>query len=286
MKEAEYQEFWVTNNGVLFQDANWLSLVTAPNEKVEYYGYYANGVFEDAFAIIKMKGRLLKSYTVPSFTPWLGWINESIDPNLIIQFLKKQNPDVIYYATKQKTSGWDIGTTYMIDLSLSFEELLANVRQDKKRNIKKAQTQQLKLSFTKDFKILQNLVQHTYKRQDKQFNGYSQLQKITESYPNTFQITVSDEQNTLASLLFAYDRETVYYLIGGFDHQANNYNAGPYAMWKGIEHAKKLNMITFDFEGSEIPSIAQYFESFGGVKKEYYSISQSGFIYSLVKKIK
>jgi len=284
INENEYQLLWETNSGAVFQNAFWLNMVISAREKVEYYGYYSQDTLMDAFAIVKLKGFFFTNYTLPIFTPCLGWIKQSVDPNFIVEFLRKQKPDAIYYAAKQEAVGWSSGTTFVIDLQESLDQLHKNIRQDKKRSIKKAITQPLAISFKKDFETIQRLVKRTYERQGKQFDGYKELQKIIEIYPNSFQITVSDEKTDLASLLFVYDKTTAYYLIGGFDYEANNYAAGPYAMWKGIEYSKQLNLKIFDFEGSEIPSIAQYFQSFGGIQKHYYSISKYGFIFSLLKK--
>jgi hypothetical protein len=285
INEKEYQLLWDTNSGVVFQNSFWLNMVISSKQTVEYFGYYSQDILVDAFAIVKLKGKFFTNYTLPIFTPFLGWIKQSVDPDFIVEFLSKKKADAIYYATKQEAEGWRLGTSFIIDLQESLDQLQKNMRQDKKRSIKKAD-QSLSVRFEKNFETMRRLVERTYQRQGKQFNGYNELQKIIEIYPNTFQITVCDEKTDLASLLFVYDKTTAYYLIGGFDHDANNYNAGPYAMWKGIEYSKQLNLKIFDFEGSEIPSIAQYFQSFGGVQKHYFSKSKYGFIFSLLKKYK
>jgi hypothetical protein len=49
-------------------------------------------------------------------------------------------------------------------------------------------------------------------------------------------------------------------------------HAGTYALFSAIRAAHQKQLSTFDFEGSGVPAIEEYFRSFGGTITPYYSV--------------
>lgn len=283
----EYQQFWKQNGGSVFLDPKWLSIVLEANQKVHYYGLYTTTKLVNTFPVVVQKGRLMKNVTLPKLTPFLGWVVPD-EQTLLNQFLVDYNYSGLFYAVPEihSAAGWKELITHQIDLTRTEDELFEQLREDKKRNIKKAVKQGLTITFESDFDLLKRLTGQTFKRQSHLFAGYDQLEKIIKNYPNHYQINVWDSEKCLASLLFVYDTTHVYYSIGGFDHSFNNHNAGPYAMWQSILRAKKMHLSVFDFEGSMIPSIAQYFKSFGANEKKYAALEHNKWYVQMLKKIR
>jgi Acetyltransferase (GNAT) domain len=67
---------------------------------------------------------------------------------------------------------------------------------------------------------------------------------------------------------FVRDGRWVYYLVGGSDPELRTSGAGSLVMWKGIEYAAERGL-SFDFEGSMVPSVERFFRSFAGVPTPY-----------------
>ncbi len=285
ISESKYQLFWESNNASIFLNSHWINTVKNMDEHVAYYGLYDNSTLLNAFPVVLRNGRIFKTVTLPKLTPFLGWILPG--DNLIIKsFIQNLNTSAASYSFINYSFSLNKLVTHQIDLMQSEAVLLSNLRQDKKRNIKKAQQQNLRITIESNFEILENLLKITFARQKHPFNGYSQVQKIVENYPYHFQVNIYNQQQCLASLLIVYDRSTAYYLIGGFDNSLDNYNAGPFAMWTAILESKKKNLNIFDFEGSSVPSIAQYFKSFGAQEVAYSNFESKKWYLRLIEKIK
>lgn len=264
----EYQNFWLANQGTVFQDANWMECILKADEKALFYGKFKDNILNNVFPIVIRKGRVFTFLNQPLLTPFLGWVKED-DPKLIRQFVDKIKTTGSWYAVNRQVSDWENTITYQIDLTKDIEVLFNNLRQDKKRNIKKAISEGYKITFDSDFERLNNLVKMSLERQNYPHDDLSCIQNILSNYNKHFQLSVWNENTCLSSLLFVFDTNTVYYLVGGFDTHKRNYFAGPFAMWNGILKAKEIGISTFDFEGSIIPNIAEYFKSFGAEEKHY-----------------
>ena len=91
-------------------------------------------------------------------------------------------------------------------------------------------------------------------------------------------ITAKDKNgNVHASSMFVYDEKTCYYLIAGADPTFRASGAPTLVLDYGIEFASKSSK-SFDFEGSMIEGIENFFRRFGADRVLYYQIEKKGFI--------
>lgn len=284
IQKTEYKEIWLQNTGTIFQDPDWINLVISDIQEVRYFGYYINDTLTNCFAAIYQKGRLFSHYTLPILTPHLGWVIPNLQDDLIVETLRKDKAATLHYSTPMDNGSWRSLPSYEIDLRKDASILFSNLRNDKQRSIKKAEKVNLRIDFEKDHSRLIRLLKKTFERQDKNFQGYAQIDNIVQHYANCFQVNISADDQELSSLLFVYSARKCYYLIGGFNTTAENNFAGPYGMWNSILHAKELGIETFDFEGSSIPSIANYFESFGSEKTSYSTHTEQRLIYKTLSR--
>ena len=80
-----------------------------------------------------------------------------------------------------------------------------------------------------------------------------------------------DSYDCQAAGFFVWDRDTMYYLASGYYDSDKKGDAMSLLLWEGILLAKEKNL-TFDFEGSMVPGIAEFFRSFGSEASTYYQV--------------
>lgn len=76
-------------------------------------------------------------------------------------------------------------------------------------------------------------------------------------------VSLADNEGKIRACgLFVYDKQACYSLAHGFDKTEKNVGAGSLLQWEGILIASRMGLV-FDFEGSNIESIARFNLSFG-----------------------
>lgn len=85
------------------------------------------------------------------------------------------------------------------------------------------------------------------------------------------------EGNVHSCAYFVYDEQVCYYLLGATDNQFRNSGAQSLILWEGIQFAAQ-HCAVFDFEGSMIEGIENFFRQFGGVCTPYYTVRKSTFV--------
>lgn len=71
-----------------------------------------------------------------------------------------------------------------------------------------------------------------------------------------------------AGMLLIWDRQTAYYLVGGFDPAMKGNAAMSLVVWEALKLARKVTA-AFDFEGSMIETIEHFFRGFGARQTLY-----------------
>jgi|GEM_PF-3101224 len=74
----------------------------------------------------------------------------------------------------------------------------------------------------------------------------------------------------VGGLFLAHDHHTAYDLLSYFDRDSGLRGLPSALIWSAIEHAATLGLGTFDFEGSVLPAIETFFQSFGGERRPYF----------------
>lgn len=182
-----------------------------------------------------------------------------------------------------------VAHTYIINLSESGEVLYNKLSSNRRKNLKKAEKDGIRIELNENKEDLFKLILQTFKRQNEKVNQ-TLLKKIIFDFANEknsfFYIAYNSKQKAIACTFCLYDEHSAYYLFGGYDDVNAHDGAGPLCMWNSILHAKKINLPQFDFEGSMIPAVEKYFREFGGDLKSYSRISKSSLSIELLRKIK
>lgn len=169
------------------------------------------------------------------------------------------------------------GYTYILDLAMSSGDIWKKMSNERRKNINKGTKDGLNAKRIFDMKIIQGLVLKTYKRQEKDIDGYY-LNKILFEFANednSFAYVTYQNEEPIACSMCIYDKHTAYYILGGYDFQNKHHGAGAMSMWGSIQHAKDMGLKYFDFEGSMNPQIERYFRGFGGQLTPYYRINKA-----------
>ena len=169
------------------------------------------------------------------------------------------------------------GYTYLLDLSVSIEDIRKRMSNERRKNINKGQKDGLLTKKVYDFKIIKTLVLKTFSRQDNKINEFY-LNKILFKFANnnnSFAFATYQNDEPIACSFCIHDSNTAYYLLGGHDSENKHHGAGALSMWEAIKYAKDSGLKYFDFEGSMIPQIEKYFRGFGGQLTPYYRINKA-----------
>lgn len=82
--------------------------------------------------------------------------------------------------------------------------------------------------------------------------------------------------NVHSCAYFVYDEQACYYLIGASDSRFRSSGAQSLVLWEGIQFAARHSR-AFDFEGSMVEGIENFFRQFGGACTPYYTIRKDSF---------
>ncbi|SCX02932.1 Acetyltransferase (GNAT) domain-containing protein [Lachnospiraceae bacterium YSD2013] len=157
------------------------------------------------------------------------------------------------------------------DLDLVYE----NFNKTAKKNIKAGQKKTHLLEAPTTEKMIQ-LLRVTYQVQGRRIPGEEDLIKrimdasIERGNGKLF-IAADDNNNVHAGAFILYDAERCYYLFGGSDSKYRTSGAQSYILWEAIKYASKVSK-AFDFEGSNIEGIENFFRQFGGERVINYNI--------------
>lgn len=169
------------------------------------------------------------------------------------------------------------GYTYLLDLGKSIEDVRKGMSNERRKNINKAVKDGLIVKQLDNFEIVNSLVLKTFLRQGKKAYEYYLGRILFEfaNRDNSFAFAAFKNDKPIAASFCVYDKETAYYLLGGYDYERKHHGAGASAMWEAIKYAQELGLKYFDFEGSMVPQIERYFRGFGGQLTPYYRINKA-----------
>ncbi len=167
--------------------------------------------------------------------------------------------------------------TYVINLDQMLSDIEVDFSVERKRNIKKAIKDNVEVKLCTDYNIVKSLILNTFNRKSKSIDE-NMIEKILFQFSdtnNSFAFVSYQNNKPIATTFCVYDKEKVYYLLGGYDNNNKHQGAGALAMFNAIKHSKELGIEKFDFEGSMLPEVEKYFRGFGGDLTPYYSINRA-----------
>lgn len=232
----------------------------------------------------------------PFFCQQLGVFSklqeQFVDATTFIQAIPKQYKYIdIQLNEGNKVAGYNgfltYKKTYKLNLSKEYKQISKAYPQNHKRNIKKAEKQGITVinnmdtSFVIQFKKQNNVnrLKNTQFNILKQLVSYSKKEGTEKTY-----IAVNQSGRVLSEGVFLFNNRRVFYIIASSNQEGKSSGAAFFLLDRFIkDHAGQA--LALDFEGSEIPGIARFFDGFGGIPEKYSRLTINN-LPSLVKHIK
>jgi hypothetical protein len=249
------------------------------------------------FAAFEGGKKGLKTLITPPFAPHIGLSVASNRNNPVkIQTFQKQISEAIVtfllasryvYYKLDFPAGWNdmqpmvwkkikpvVRYTYKLNLNKTEEEIIAGMDSSRRNKINKARLESLDKSETIDTHSIIKMLRDNL--QDKPIKLHEFILKnilnLLEHPAYGFRIGISDKAALYALNVCCRNGDTCYNLFSAIDRSKSNNSAGSLSLFESILHAKKTGCATFDFEGSVVPEIEEYFRSFGGVLTPYFTV--------------
>ena len=168
--------------------------------------------------------------------------------------------------------------TLFLDLSLSEEELLKEMHQKTRYNIRLAEKKEveIKLSEAKniesDFLEFWRLMSITGERDAFRIHNQKHYKNILSASENIKLYFANYKNKNIAAGLFCFFGDRVTYMHGASDNEARNLMAPYLLQWEIIKIAKENGYKYYDFYGideKKWPGVTRFKLGFGGFVKEY-----------------
>jgi hypothetical protein len=293
----------LSKHGTIFHKYSFLKKIYL-SYNIKFYGIFFDNKLIGGFPVPFYKKKMIKS---PPLVPYLGvfYCNLTFLKKYKINTFEKELNNylcsifksVIYVGYPLTIhhkdilpfiwSGVDYSVkyTYCVDLTKNENEILSNFSNSVIRQIRKNKEKDIQVveddinSFLKA-----NKNSFLKKKLNVKFDFY--WKKIFETLKNKNVKIFTLKKNKIdsASIFLIWDNKQVYYLGGGINKNSSNEMA--YLFYKSIIYFKNKNIPLFNFEGSLIPSIENYFRKFGGDLYPIFVIKKSNFLINFIKKFK
>lgn len=103
-----------------------------------------------------------------------------------------------------------------------------------------------------------------------------------------FHIVAKKNNETVGGIFVILDKDIAYYLIADGDQQAKREGVIFGLMNQAIQHTRDMGYYRFDFGGSNVPSVADFYHKFGATDQSYARLVQNKLPgwFKLIKKFK
>ncbi len=220
----------------------------------------------------------------PPFTACLGVFGNALTAQTVNEFLQAIPPKFKYWDIyfnpgnlfKLKDFALYQRMNYVLSLNNNYENLYSAYRENIQRNIKKSG--QFQLSINKNIPVADVI-----KLAKEQSNSFSSI--VTDDFnrfEKLFQLLYSKQKATtygvytkegqlIASAVFFFSHSRAYYIMVG-NHPNGKTLGASHALINAFIKDHAGDDIILDFEGSDIPSLAFFYSSFGAVEEKYSAV--------------
>ena len=217
----------------------------------------------------------------PPFTAQLGVFGQAPVDQVLPAFLSAVPKKFRYWdfslnsANLNTNSGFPIfeRSNYVLDLNKSYNELYAGYRDNVKRNIRRAASNQC--SIKADTSVDEVIAMAAQQAHGITPNDLARFKQLTSFLENSAAVrsygVVSSGGQLVASAVFIIWQQRAYYLLVGNHPNGRTLGASHLLIDSFIkDHAG--SSLTLDFEGSDIRNLAFFYSSFGATEERYPAI--------------
>jgi len=234
---ASYLGIWID-----YPEENW---------KEETKLSYQNGIVKDLLAQMP-EFHLMKQNFTPSFDNWKE----------------------LYWAGYNQTTHY----TYVLDNIKDHDKIFAGFKSNLRTSIKKV-GHSFSIGETSDLAAFYAINKKSWSVQEEKIPySLKYLQKLDDALVNYghryIRLIKDSNDNIVAGTYVVRDNHTAYNLMLGTDPDHRNSRAAEILLWDVIQEMSQY-VDRFDFEGSMIEGVSQFFKAFGGKQQPYYMISKT-----------
>ncbi|WP_276132557.1 GNAT family N-acetyltransferase [Polluticoccus soli] len=176
--------------------------------------------------------------------------------------------------------------TFLIDLHPTEQELLSNMKENLRRNIRAAEKEFDIADSSEHLNKLYEYQKHTLTGKGAgQPYSLTDMQKLMDAcmQHNTAALWVAKKGGEIQALVWnVWSADTSYYFMGSQKPGGDSYRAITALLWHSIKEAKQRGNKTFDLEGSMDAGVEKFFRSFGGRRELYLVLKKNhSFIWKL-----
>lgn len=185
--------------------------------------------------------------------------------------------------------------TIMVDLEPSEDEILKQMKQKGRYNIKVAKKHDVKVRKSKDLKAFYKLMEETTERDNFASHKIGYYDKMMELFGDDAELWLAEHKGkVVAGAIVSYFKDICTYHFGASSNQDRNVMA-PYLLhWEIMREAKKKGMKKYDLFGVAPEGVKRhpwagvtgFKEKFGGKRVEYWAAREqptSWFWYLVVR---
>lgn len=241
-------------------------------------------VLDDYKAVMPLTWR--KKYGIsylyqPYFTASLGVFGKEIDAALLNDFLRHIPAKFKYFDIylnhgnffQAKDFQLYERMNYVLALQEPYEKLFTHFRDNIKRNIKKAE--KLDCIVKKDFPVEEVIELATAQSRDfanlseNDFEKFKKLYHLLHAKQQAITYGIFSNRNELlASCALFISPQRLYYILVG-NHPNGKTIGASHALINAVIKDYAGKNLVLDFEGSDIPSLAFFYSSFGAAEEKY-----------------
>jgi lipid II:glycine glycyltransferase (peptidoglycan interpeptide bridge formation enzyme) len=289
------QEWWLDS---VCGENNWdVFLVEKGGEIVASMPYIVTNKVGFKLAVMPKLTQTLGPYI--KYPPGQKYYKRLSWEKKIMTTLIEKLPEVDYFSQNFNRSitnwlpfywkGFEQTTRYSYVIEgISLGQLQNNLETDIRRRRKKAENLGVSVYESNDVKMFYELNVKTFNRKNiKTPYSYSFIKKLYNSCKkkDAVRMYFAEYKNeVIAANFLVYDKNTVYYLMGGIDPDKGYLGGMDVVQFESIRFAIDSGRV-FDFEGSMIESIEKYFRSFGAIQKAYFTITKTNSILLRIRAI-
>jgi hypothetical protein len=249
----------------------------------EWFGIVLNDYEAIMPICIKQKFGIRYGYT-PAFVQQLGLIgiNKLTTTNELLIALKKEILNIARYGDIQfnyknlfATTFCETKTNFIIDLKNNYEYIFTHYKNDLKQNLKKTAKEEFIYTTTSDVEFAVDTYKNTYGERMLNISNsdYLNFKKLCTQLATTNNCIVrqvlNKQQEVLAIALLLVDENRIYNIANsntalGRATEANHF------LIDNILQEFAGSGLTFDFEGSDLPGVKQFYQKFGALNEPYY----------------
>ncbi len=261
-----------------FAQNNWLK--PGSEHRLKFFGLKTEQGLEAVLATEELKKGPFSVLVNPYFTPHCGPWTKDLSEALMINTLKllqdkyhelQFRPEIPF---KKNISAFTRSkVTFTLDLKYTEDVLWSKLGSDKRRQINKAQNLDHSIRKATIDEIL-----YFFKLTARRNNYEIDLERLKlklKSQSQSYIPLLEIDGKAVGAIFVVSDGKRAFYLGGGFDDKSEHSSlVNSFLIWNALIWAKKEGVDIFDFEGSEIPGIAEFYRRFGAEELNYFASSK------------